>query len=601
MITGIDAAGNAQALQWDKENHLQSHTQGSSTSTYIYDADGNRLIARTPSTTTLYLAGDTQIDLPTAGGAPLATRYYGTSALRDATGLRWTAGNQGTSTVQIKSDTLVADRRRMMPYGEPRTPTPPTWLGKKGFVGGVEDVTGLTHLGAREYDPTLGRFISVDPIMDFTSPQQWHPYSYSNNNPTTFSDPSGLVLDDFGYGYWTAGSHGEFETKHTNLSQYSLCPSSNISAKACAAAYAYGKLPSWEARKHLPLFNPEAVAGALVVVEVIVGFTPVGVVLDVVDAARCAADISWQCVATSAIGFVPVVGDIAKQCAKHCDEVIDGIGDATKKTDDVPTPTRKTDDVPTREEAPSCNSFGPDTLILLADGQQKKIKDIQIGDTVVATDPETGQTEAHSVTQLHVNNDHLLTYLTVIVNGESKLIETTWEHPFWSETRKEWVKAAELSVGEKLRALSTVEATVANVGNYVGTQIMYNPTIAELHTYYVMAGNTPLLVHNDDGDELVTVGRWMREIEYNKMIATGMVQEGAGGFTYVVYPASRDTFTPTYSQSIYVEFDVPKSSLVGGGRGDDYKMMVSDHRQAAYWAKKGKVPGLPEAKNISRC
>jgi len=57
-----------------------------------------------------------------------------------------------------------------------------------------KDQSGLTHLSAREYDPTLGRFISVDPIMDLADPQQWNAYAYSNNNPTNFSDPSGLAL-----------------------------------------------------------------------------------------------------------------------------------------------------------------------------------------------------------------------------------------------------------------------------------------------------------------------------------------------------------------------------------------------------------------------
>jgi hypothetical protein len=44
----------------------------------------------------------------------------------------------------------------------------------------------------------LGRFISVDPIMNLADPQQMHGYAYSNNNPTTLSDPSGLlsVWDD---------------------------------------------------------------------------------------------------------------------------------------------------------------------------------------------------------------------------------------------------------------------------------------------------------------------------------------------------------------------------------------------------------------------
>ncbi|MFE9687205.1 RHS repeat domain-containing protein, partial [Streptomyces sp. NPDC006285] len=61
--------------------------------------------------------------------------------------------------------------------------------------GGTDDTgtTGLTHLGAREYDSTTGRFISVDPLMDLTDPQQHNGYSYAENSPITNSDPSGLM------------------------------------------------------------------------------------------------------------------------------------------------------------------------------------------------------------------------------------------------------------------------------------------------------------------------------------------------------------------------------------------------------------------------
>jgi len=45
----------------------------------------------------------------------------------------------------------------------------------------------------REYDPGLGKFISVDPIQDLGNPQQWNAYTYATNNPITFSDPSGLI------------------------------------------------------------------------------------------------------------------------------------------------------------------------------------------------------------------------------------------------------------------------------------------------------------------------------------------------------------------------------------------------------------------------
>ncbi|AWK08741.1 hypothetical protein DDQ41_07190 [Streptomyces spongiicola] len=67
-----------------------------------------------------------------------------------------------------------------------------TAFGTRGFVGGTSDPSGLTHLGAREYDPALGAFISVDPIIDFADPAQMHAYSYAHNTPLTKSDPDGL-------------------------------------------------------------------------------------------------------------------------------------------------------------------------------------------------------------------------------------------------------------------------------------------------------------------------------------------------------------------------------------------------------------------------
>lgn len=58
-------------------------------------------------------------------------------------------------------------------------------------MDGTTDPTGLTHLGAREYDPTLGRFISVDPLLVVDDPVQHNAYQYGSNNPATYSDPTG--------------------------------------------------------------------------------------------------------------------------------------------------------------------------------------------------------------------------------------------------------------------------------------------------------------------------------------------------------------------------------------------------------------------------
>ncbi|GIH07166.1 hypothetical protein Rhe02_52330 [Rhizocola hellebori] len=94
--------------------------------------------------------------------------------------------------MQVDAITLASARRRFTPYGELRGAQPTGWVGTKTYVGGTKDDTGLTHLGAREYDQSMGRFVSIDPIFDLTDPQSWHGYSYSNGSPTSFSDPDGL-------------------------------------------------------------------------------------------------------------------------------------------------------------------------------------------------------------------------------------------------------------------------------------------------------------------------------------------------------------------------------------------------------------------------
>ncbi|MEO3868995.1 RHS repeat-associated core domain-containing protein [Nonomuraea sp. B12E4] len=97
-------------------------------------------------------------------------------------------------------------QRRQTPFGAARG-APVGFPGQKGFVGGTIDAsTGLTHLGAREYDPSIGRFVSADPVMDLTDPQQMNAYTYSNNNPVTYADPTGQLWGEIGSFFKNAAS-----------------------------------------------------------------------------------------------------------------------------------------------------------------------------------------------------------------------------------------------------------------------------------------------------------------------------------------------------------------------------------------------------------
>jgi RHS repeat-associated protein len=52
--------------------------------------------------------------------------------------------------------------------------------------------TGMEDFGARNYDPVLGRFLSIDPV-DFTEKNihSFNRYAYGNNNPLKYKDPDG--------------------------------------------------------------------------------------------------------------------------------------------------------------------------------------------------------------------------------------------------------------------------------------------------------------------------------------------------------------------------------------------------------------------------
>lgn len=54
------------------------------------------------------------------------------------------------------------------------------------------DNVNLIHMNGRVYDPSLGRFLSVEPVFEFpTNMQSLNPYSYVLNNPLSLTDPTG--------------------------------------------------------------------------------------------------------------------------------------------------------------------------------------------------------------------------------------------------------------------------------------------------------------------------------------------------------------------------------------------------------------------------
>ncbi|WP_205711069.1 RHS repeat-associated core domain-containing protein [Isoptericola sp. BMS4] len=217
-----DVAGEAaQSLSWDVEGELTKVTQtGEADASFVYTADGDRLLRRQGGATTVYLPGGQELTL-TAGGATRATRYYTwagqTIAVRTGTTFDDVStlvnDHQGTASMSVTNVSAQISRRYQTPFGESRGAVPGSWSGDHGFLDKPADATGLTAVGARYYDPTLGRFISVDPVMDLTDPQQWHGYAYANNNPVTWSDPTGL-RPEAGNGFRDTAAQKKASVRH---------------------------------------------------------------------------------------------------------------------------------------------------------------------------------------------------------------------------------------------------------------------------------------------------------------------------------------------------------------------------------------------------
>ncbi|MGW5422550.1 ricin-type beta-trefoil lectin domain protein [Streptomyces sp. NPDC003943] len=192
VLATCDAASAAQL--WQPQNDTR----------HIYGPDGSRLLTIKGKQATLTV-GDSEVTVQqggvlvntqrtyaTPGGAVM--RYaYGTGS---ATLVAQTADQQGSAYAEVALYGGMSVRiRKQDPFGNERGTLAGNLQNHKGFLGKTrDDASGYQPLGARLYDPVVGRFLSADPVLDLNDPMQSNGYAYANNNPVTFSDPSGLSI-----------------------------------------------------------------------------------------------------------------------------------------------------------------------------------------------------------------------------------------------------------------------------------------------------------------------------------------------------------------------------------------------------------------------
>ncbi|MGE3793862.1 MAG: RHS repeat-associated core domain-containing protein [Dehalococcoidia bacterium] len=194
---GYDDNGNqvsrdSDGFSFDHENRLTQSVVSSTTSSSVYDGAGVRRSHTVNGSTTTYV-WDVNAGLPVVLQDGTRTYVYGLDLISATDG----SGNQSyfsydavgsvsdlTNGAGAVTDTYVYDV-----FGTITSHSGPStnyWLFTGEQIDQATGDTGYYFLRARYYDPTLGRFISRDPLLFDQR------YVYAGSNPLLFIDPSGL-------------------------------------------------------------------------------------------------------------------------------------------------------------------------------------------------------------------------------------------------------------------------------------------------------------------------------------------------------------------------------------------------------------------------
>ncbi|WP_231640593.1 polymorphic toxin-type HINT domain-containing protein [Nocardiopsis sp. NRRL B-16309] len=414
----------------------------------------------------------------------------------------------------------------------------------------------MTQLGARAYDSSLGRFISVDPVMDVTDHQQMHGYTYAYNNPVTYTDPDGLAplcIDICGPGGYTitpgpnntskmydhSGEQTSYYTPQTGWSGWVSTPSwrTRINGGTSSSgsggsggsgggtyqsqqseAYRQAQAEKEEAKQKLI----SAATGLAQLVADELGITAGLECFTTGDLGACGE--TALNVATMFVGGLPTkiaakyglrwgkAAELGRRIAELGGDLIDGVRGLSRAN-------RKLDNI----SCPIGNSFVPGTAVVMADGSTMPIEEVDVGEKVLATDPETGEQTSRTVLATIIGSGAKdLVQITVDPTTERQVSESgdtesgsgdegagvpgpvaagdvivaTDGHPFWVPELEEWVDAIDLAPGMWLQTSSGTWVQVSAVQAWTQAATVHNLTIQGLHTYYALAGKTPALVHN---------------------------------------------------------------------------------------------------------
>jgi RHS repeat-associated protein len=196
--SGRDAAH----YEYDAEGRLVGVKRGDVAVHYVYDGEGNR-VAREADGETMHFAlhrfasvPQVIADLDENGG--LVRQYILTGSRNvqlepDGRKLYLLEDRMGSTRFVVDEKGDVVAHYDYSPFGVPRLVEGRD--ATRFLFGGEEwdDAAQLIFLRARYYDPSSGRFLTVDPVDgDPSDPQSYNSYAYAGNDPVNRNDPTGL-------------------------------------------------------------------------------------------------------------------------------------------------------------------------------------------------------------------------------------------------------------------------------------------------------------------------------------------------------------------------------------------------------------------------
>ncbi len=214
-LNGNMTAGAGRTVAYTAFNMAATITQGANSYAFSYDSEHQRIKQTAPGLTTLYLNAMGAMSEKLVGGSSTTWRDYlytdgKLAAQRDrvvSTGtVTWSwfvTDHLGSAAVITSAAGTVTERLSYDAWGKRRNANGSdavcgtiTSTATRGYTG--HEMLGglcLVNMNARIYDPDLGRFMTADThVTDPLNLQDWNAYTYVNNNPLSFTDPTGHEL-----------------------------------------------------------------------------------------------------------------------------------------------------------------------------------------------------------------------------------------------------------------------------------------------------------------------------------------------------------------------------------------------------------------------